>query len=114
MEMLRYADELKDPLDYLEEIATEKPQKGMIDLAVQLIMQKIAPFKPEKFENTFQAKLRDLVESKRKGKKIISQVESPRRLGGNVVDLMDALRQSVEGKATTKAKTKSMKGKKSA
>jgi DNA end-binding protein Ku len=114
MEMLRFTDELKKPEDYFDEVPTEKPQKEMIDLAVQLIGQKTAPYKPEKFENAYQEKLRELVEAKRKGKKIISHVEAPRRLGGNVVDLMDALRKSVEGKGRPKAKVKQAKGKKSA
>lgn len=112
MEMLRFADELKKPEDYFDEVPADKPQKEMIDLAVQLISQKSQPFKPEKFENRYQEKLRALVEAKRKGKKIISHVEAPSRTGGNVVDLMDALRKSVEGKAKPKAKT--AKGKKSA
>ena len=28
--MLRYADELRDPLDYLDEVSGEKPQKEMV------------------------------------------------------------------------------------
>lgn len=114
MEMLRYPDELRKPEDYFDEIPAEKPQKEMIDLAVQLISQKAAPFKPEIFENSYQAKLRELVELKRKGKKIISRAEAPRSLGGNVVDLMAALKASVEGKGSQKGKAKAGKGKKSA
>ena len=45
---------------------------------------------------------------KRKGKKIISEPETV-RTGGNVVDLMEALRKSVEAKSTTKPKAKSSK-----
>jgi DNA end-binding protein Ku len=108
MEMLRYADELRDPLDYLDEVSGEKPQKEMVDLAVQLIMQKAAPFKPERFQNSYQARLRDLVESKRKGKKIISRPEQP-ITRGNVVDLMEALRKSVKSSDKAKAKPKSKK-----
>ncbi|WP_414462406.1 Ku protein [Hyphomicrobium sp. DY-1] len=114
MEMLRFADELKKPEDYFDDVPAEKPQKEMIDLAVQLIGQKTAPYRPEKFENVYQEKLRALVEAKRKGKKIISHVEAPRRVGGNVVNLMDALRKSIEGKEKAKPKVKTAKGKKSA
>jgi DNA end-binding protein Ku len=48
MAMLRYADELRDPKDFFDEVPTEKPQKDMVDLAVQLITQKSAAFRPEK------------------------------------------------------------------
>src|SRR5271168_4232085 len=51
MGMLRYADELRDPKDFFDEVPTAKPQKDMVDLAVQLITQKSGAFHPEKFVN---------------------------------------------------------------
>jgi DNA end-binding protein Ku len=109
MAMLRYADELRDPKDFFDQVPTEKPQKDMVDLAVQLITQKSAAFLPEKFVNHYQEALRQLVKDKLKGKKIIAAPEGP-KAGGNVVDLMEALRKSVAGKAKPKVKS----GKKSA
>jgi DNA end-binding protein Ku len=53
--------------------------------------------------------LRQLVKDKLKGKKIIAAPEGP-TAGGNVVDLMEALRKSVASKTKPKAKS----GKKSA
>jgi DNA end-binding protein Ku len=111
MEMLRYPDELRKPEDFFDEVPTTRPQKEMLDLAAQLINQKTAPFKPEKFQNHYQLASRELVEAKRKGKKIISAPEAVRS-GGNVVDLMEALRRSVDAKS--KAKPKAKTGKKSA
>ena len=70
----------------------------MVDLAVQLITQKSSPFRPEKFEDHYQTALRELVQEKLKGHKIIAAPEQPRIKGGNVVDLMAALRASIEGK----------------
>ena len=104
MAMLRYADELRKPEDFFDEVPTAKPEKEMVDLAVQLITKKSAAFHPEKFENHYQTALQALVTAKVKGKKIIASPETPRALGGNVVDLMAALRASVEGKAASKAK----------
>jgi DNA end-binding protein Ku len=114
MAMLRYADELRDPKDFFDEVPAEKPQKDMVDLAVQLITQKSGAFHPEKFVNHYQEALRDLVKDKLKGKKIIASPEAPKSLGGNVVDLMEALRRSVESKSKVKAKAKPKTGKKSA
>jgi DNA end-binding protein Ku len=112
MAMLRYADELRKPEDFFDEIPTAKPEKEMVDLAVQLITKKSAAFHPEKFENHYQTALQALVTAKVKGKKIIASPETPRALGGNVVDLMAALRASVEGKAASKAKAKPAKSSK--
>jgi DNA end-binding protein Ku len=107
MSMLRYADELRKPEDFFDEVPPEKPSKEMVDLAVQLITQKTAPFKPEKFEDHYQTALQELVKAKLKGRKITARAEVPRALGGNVVDLMAQLRASVEGKGRGKAATKS-------
>jgi DNA end-binding protein Ku len=115
MELILYADELRKPEDFFDEVPSEKPSKEMVDLAVQLISQKTSPFDPTKFEDHFQTALRELVEQKRKGKTIIASPEASRKLGGNVVDLMEALRQSVTSKSKTKsAKTAAKSGKKSA
>jgi len=106
MYMLRYADELRNPADFFDEVPTEKPQKEMVDLATELIAKKTSPFKAEAFTNHYQEALRDLVEEKRKGHKIVAAPEQPRLMGKNVVDLMQALRESLEGKSKAKAKPK--------
>ena len=105
MEMLRYAEELRKSEDFFDEVPPEKPAKEMVDLAVQLITQKSGPFRPEKFEDHYQTALKELVQEKLKGHKVIAAPEQPRIKGGNVVDLMAALRASIEGKKPpTKAK----------
>ena len=73
----------------------EKPKKEMIDLAVQLIEQKAAPFKPEAFVDHYQGALKALVQEKMKGRKILAPEEEGRPRGANVVDLMEALKRSV-------------------
>jgi DNA end-binding protein Ku len=95
MEMLRYADELRDPEDFFDEVPDEKPQKEMIDLAVQLIEKKTSPFKPEAFHDHYQDALKDLVQKKMKGRKIVAPEEQERPKGANVVDLMEALKRSI-------------------
>ena len=97
MELLRYANELRDPAEYFGNIPALKPAKELTDLAVQLITSKTGPFKPDEFQDHYGTALRELVEQKVKGQKIIAPAESSPRGSGNVVDLMEALRQSVEG-----------------
>ena len=70
MVMLRYADELRDPADFFEDVPTEKPDKEMVDLAVELIERKSGEFKPEEFENHYHTALKELVDEKLKGHKI--------------------------------------------
>lgn len=117
MEMLRYADELRDPADFFDEVPNGKPDKEMVDLAVQLITKKSSKFAPEKFEDHYQTALHDLVQAKLKGRKIIAPSEETRPKGANVVDLMEALKKSVgqSGKTDkTAPKPKAPKSKKRA
>ena len=104
MNMLRYADELKDAAPFFDEVPTTKPDKEMVDLAVELIDRKSGKFKPEEFENHYATALRELVEKKMKGQKIIAPHEeaAPR---GKVVDLMAALKKSI-GETPGKPKVK--------
>jgi DNA end-binding protein Ku len=96
MEMLRYAEELRDPADFFDEVPASKPEAEMIDLAVQLIEKKAAPFKPQAYQDHYQSALKALVQEKMKGNKILAPVEDGARpSGANVVDLMEALKRSV-------------------
>jgi DNA end-binding protein Ku len=105
MVMLRYADELREPADYFEDVPNEKPDKEMVDLAVELIERKAGPFKPEQFENHYHTALRELVDEKLKGHKVRAPKEEATP-SGKVIDLMAALKKSISdapGKAKVKA-----------
>ncbi len=95
MEMLRYAEELRQPADFFDEVPTAKADKEMVELAVQLIEKKAAPFKADAFVDHCQTALKELVETKVKGARIIATPEEARPKGANVVDLMEALKRSV-------------------
>lgn len=119
MEMLRYAEELRDPADYFDEVPSGKPDKEMVDLAVQLISKKSAPFKPDQYKDHYQVALKQLVQDKLKGRKIVAH-EEQRPAGTNVVDLMEALKRSIgqggdkSPPAKGAAKAKTSRSKKSA
>jgi DNA end-binding protein Ku len=95
MEMLRYADELRDPAEYFDEVPTLKPDKEMVDLAVQLISKKSGAFEPQRFENHYGAALKQLIQDKMRGRRIIAPHEEAHPKGATVIDLMEALRKSV-------------------
>jgi DNA end-binding protein Ku len=67
--------------------------KDMLDLGRHIVQQKSGRFEPNKFEDQYEAALVDLINTKRSGKPVTAKAR-PR--GENVVDLMDALRQSID------------------
>ena len=110
MEMLRYADELKKPTQFFDEVPTAKPDKEMVDLAVELIGRKSGKFTPTEFENHYATALRELVEKKMKGHKITAPHEEAPR-GAKVIDLMAALKKSIGDGGKSKSKAPATKKK---
>lgn len=106
MEMLRYANELKEASDFFDEVPSGKPDKEMVDLAVELIERKSGKFTPDQFKNHYAEALRDLVNKKLKGQKIIAPHEEVAPGGAKVIDLMAALRKSIGEGSKAKAKAK--------
>jgi DNA end-binding protein Ku len=97
MEVLRYADEVQKAKTFFRDIPDEEPDADLLDLATTLIEKKAAPFKPEEFHDRYIEALHRLIEKKQKakGKKILEDVSEPVSRGGNVIDLMAALKRSV-------------------
>jgi DNA end-binding protein Ku len=109
MEVLRYADEVHKAQGYFRDIDDIKPEEDLLDLATALIDKKSAPFKPAEFHDRYVEALERLIDKKRKSKSnklILEDTEEARPNGGNVIDLMAALKKSVGNSATT-AKTES-------
>jgi DNA end-binding protein Ku len=90
-------------------IKDSRPDKEMVDLANELIERKTGPFKPDKFEDHYGEALKALVAEKKKKGKIADAEEEEEKVrpkGDNVIDLMDALRASVKGKAAAESEGK--------
>src|SRR6202165_2905044 len=98
--LLRYPYEVRSEDEYFDEIEDVKVTKDMLDLAKHIVNQKAGRFEPGKFEDQYETALVELINQKRAGKPITPK---ERPAGGNVVDLMDALRQSI-GQASSPAK----------
>jgi DNA end-binding protein Ku len=92
---LRYNEELRDEKEYFADIKTPSIDNDQLDLAKELIKRKSSAFHPEKFKDEYEAALRELVESKAENKPLPRE-EAPRK-SAKVVNLMDALRRSVQG-----------------
>ena len=80
------------------------PDKGMLDLAGQLIEQNVGELDPDTFKDRYQEALLEVVKAKVKGEKPVIAT-APER--GNVVNLMDALAQSLEQGDTKKPPARS-------
>lgn len=99
LETLRYADEVNKAQSYFSDIGDAKPDAELLDLAEALIEKKSGPFDPKQFHDHYVEALHRLIERKRKakGKKVIEdEDDAPAKSGGNVADLMAALKQSME------------------
>jgi DNA end-binding protein Ku len=96
LETLRYADEVNKARDYFRDISDAKPDEELLDLAETLIERKTADFDPSKFHDRYIEALHDLIERKRKGKTLHTEEEEAPARGTNVIDLMAALKRSIE------------------
>jgi DNA end-binding protein Ku len=115
LEVLRYADEVNKAQSYFKGLPADTADEDMLDLAVSIIDKKTAPFKPEEFHDRYVDALHRLIEKKKKakGKRIIEDVddEPTGRKGGNVIDLMAALKKSAGGAKSAPAKKTPTKSK---
>lgn len=104
---LRYAEELRDSADYFGDIKKVSVDADQLALAEELIKRKAAKFNPEKFKDQYESALRELVEAKMKHVPLPEAEPEPKR--GKVINLMDALKKSIQGGSETQAATRRKK-----
>ena len=91
--LLRFPYEVRDSGEYFDDIPDVELTKDMMDLARHIVETKTGHFKPQEFEDHYEHALKELIEKKAKGEKIEAPKEQPT---GKVINLMDALRRSVQ------------------
>ncbi|MBA3897645.1 MAG: Ku protein [Sphingomonadaceae bacterium] len=100
METIRYADEVNKADGYFRDIPNDKPDEDLLDLASTLIAKKTGAFDPNAFTDHYADALKELIERKKKAKggKVTPDEDDdkPSRGGSNVIDLMAALKKSIE------------------
>jgi DNA end-binding protein Ku len=95
---LRYPYEVRKEEEYFDDIPDEKVPKDMLELATHIVETKKGHFDPAKFEDRYEDALKNLLKKKQSGERI----EAPReRAPAKVINLMDALRRSVEAERGT-------------
>jgi DNA end-binding protein Ku len=82
-----------------------------LELAKNLVSHLTAPFKPDQFQDAYRNNVERLIKQKQKGQKITA-VEQPRK--APVIDLMEALKRSLEAGKSSKSAPKSGRSKKTA
>lgn len=91
--LLRYPYEVRSETEYFDDIQDVKLTKDMLDLAKHIVEKKSGAFEPELFEDHYETALIDLINKKRSGAPIAAK--STPKSGGNVINLMDALKKSL-------------------
>ncbi|MEI4488927.1 Ku protein [Frigidibacter sp. MR17.14] len=116
LETLHYADEIRNAEPLFSGIEDDPADDELLAVATQLIERKSAPFDAKAFEDHYDTALRGLIEAKRKNRKtprVQTGDEPSRPKGTNVVDLMEALRDSLkagEGGSKSGARGASARG----
>jgi len=91
---LRFDYEVRDEETYFEDIRNPKITKDMVELAGHILETKAGHFDPAKYKDEYEDALKALVRRKAAGKPIKQAEKEETR--DNVVNLMDALKQSLK------------------
>jgi DNA end-binding protein Ku len=105
--LLRYPYEVRSEKEYFDDIQDVKVTKDMLDLAKHIVEKKSGSFEPDRFEDRYESALVDLINQKRNG--LPTTAKAAPKSGGNVINLMDALKRSL---ASEKQAAPQPKGKK--
>ncbi|HET8555694.1 MAG TPA: Ku protein, partial [Gaiellaceae bacterium] len=93
IETMYYADEVRRPEEVAGEAVTENGlRRAEVEMAKSLVENLGARFAPERYDDTYRSELLELIHSKAEG----GSLPEPREEEAQVVDLMQALRESVE------------------
>ena len=93
---LRFDYEVRNEDDYFSHIPSPRISKDMVSLAAHILQDRATKFDPGKFKDEYEGALRKLVQRKAKGHTI--EVPEPEEKPSNVINLMDALRDSLNTK----------------
>jgi DNA end-binding protein Ku len=97
LETLHYEEEIRKADPFFAPISKERADPDLLSVAQELIKRKTAPFDAAAFKDHYTQALRALIDQRLKGKAPKVETEDERPSGSNVIDLMSALKQSLEG-----------------
>ncbi|MFD5587291.1 Ku protein [Streptomyces sp. NPDC127063] len=95
LQTLHWADEVRDPRKELPDLPSGRAGRGKeLDVALQLVDALSGPWEPDRYHDTYQEKVRELVQAKAKGEGVTPAEEAP--AATNVIDLMKVLESSLD------------------
>jgi DNA end-binding protein Ku len=104
LEVLRHANEIRPADALFKEIAEVKVDKEALDLAKELVKRKSGKFEPEQFKDEYAEAVWELIHAKIENR--APEIITAEPGGAKVINIMDALKKSVQqGKGTTASKT---------
>jgi DNA end-binding protein Ku len=92
LETLFFAEDIRPRAEIDDAVGETEVNDPELDMARQLVSSLVGEFVPEEFENVYRGELRAMLEAKLEGKEITVPEPAP---VAPVIDLMDALKQSV-------------------
>jgi DNA end-binding protein Ku len=100
MSTMRFADEVvpRSDVDGVPD-RRSKPEAKMLRMATQLVDSLTSDWNPEQYHDTFTEELRARIRAKRSGRKVTTE---PKEAEPKVIDLMQALEESVKGARGTR------------
>ena len=101
---LRYGDEVRDPNAYFDGIEGGKPDAKAVTLIRKLIKERSKPWTPEMANDPVQERLAEIIAAKKSHKRPQKKEAPKRPQGDNVIDLMAALKRSLDTAGSTKTK----------
>jgi DNA end-binding protein Ku len=103
LETMYFPDEVRDPVAELDTLPTDEVafKEREMDTAKLLVDSMTTPWEPENYKDTYRAAVEELIDQKSRGE--VLTAAGPVTEPAPVVDLMEALRKSVEAARTKRA-----------
>jgi DNA end-binding protein Ku len=102
VESLYFNDEIREAGEVLGDLPDDSAfAERELKIAEQLIESLAVDWKPDSYHDTYRARVQELIESKREGRKVVTAKKAPRT---NVIDLMAALEESIAARGGRGAK----------
>ena len=106
LETMYYDDEVRSPAEVAADVpAAGRLVKAEVEMAKSLVENLSVEFRPGRYDDTYRSELLDLIRSKAQG----APLPEPQEGEAPVVDLMQALRESVEASQRRRRGSKRLK-----
>jgi DNA end-binding protein Ku len=119
LNLLRYQDELRSPADLKvpkEDLSALGLKKQEVEMAERLVESMVTKWEPEKYHDDYRDDVLAMIDEKIKSgdTEVLKEVfpEAPARKGAEIIDLMAALKKSVQEREKAHAKVSHDVGKK--